>query len=99
MKAIELLGWVPLLLLGFTLDPKLQLGIPDDEDFGNRSCVALDRCSRRDSTSPILGVVPPASMQVAALRDWKPFSFPRATWERSAGRAASRIGTMCISRY
>ena len=26
-------------------------------------CVALDRCSRRDSTSPILGVVPPASMQ------------------------------------
>lgn len=26
-------------------------------------CVALDHCSRRDSTSPILGVVPPASMQ------------------------------------
>lgn len=28
--------------------------------------VALDRCSKRDSTSPILGVVPPASMQATA---------------------------------
>ena len=30
---------------------------------GNCSCVALDCCSRRNSTSPIPGVVPPASMQ------------------------------------
>ncbi len=26
---------------------------------GNCSCVALDHCSRRDSISPILGIVPP----------------------------------------
>lgn len=32
-------------------------------------CVALDRCSRRDSTSPIRGVVPPASMQSCAVSD------------------------------
>jgi methionyl-tRNA formyltransferase len=31
--------------------------------FGNRSSAALDSCSRRDSTSPFPGVVPPASMQ------------------------------------
>jgi hypothetical protein len=31
--------------------------------LGNCSCVALDCCSRRNSTSPILGVVPPASLQ------------------------------------
>ena len=30
--------------------------------FGNCSCVALGRCSRRGSTSSIHGVVPPASM-------------------------------------
>jgi len=38
---IELLGCVPLLLLGFMLAPKLQLGSPDDEALANRSCVAL----------------------------------------------------------
>jgi len=41
---------------------KLYL-IPDSCEEGEASatapCVALDRCSRRDSTSPILGVVPP----------------------------------------
>jgi len=31
--------------------PKLQLGNPANKALGNRSCVALDRCSRRDSTS------------------------------------------------
>jgi hypothetical protein len=34
--------------------------------LGNCSCVALDGCSRRRSTSPIHGVVPPASMQSSA---------------------------------
>jgi hypothetical protein len=29
----------------------------------NCSCIAIDSRSRRDSTSPIHGVVPPASMQ------------------------------------
>ena len=31
--------------------------------LGNCSCIALDRCSRRGSTSSIPGVVPFASMQ------------------------------------
>jgi uncharacterized protein (UPF0276 family) len=32
--------------------------------FGNSSCIALDHRFRRDSTAPVHGVVPPASMQV-----------------------------------
>ncbi len=59
------------LLLTLLLVPKLQLGNPDGEALGNRSCVALPRqllpallyllhpCSR------------PASMQVVASRDGK----------------------------
>jgi hypothetical protein len=31
MKVVELLGYVPLLLLGFMRTPKLQLGSRDDE--------------------------------------------------------------------
>jgi len=66
---------VSLLLVGITLSfgttpivPTLRRGNSIRNALGNRSCVALDRRSRRDSTTPIRGVVPPASLQVAALR-------------------------------
>jgi len=39
----------------------------EGETSATAPCVALDRCSRRDSTSPIHGVVPPASMQSCAI--------------------------------
>ncbi len=40
---------------------KSSIHIPVSSSIAPR--IALDRCSRRDSTSPIRGVVPPASMQ------------------------------------
>jgi hypothetical protein len=40
---------------------------------------ALDRCSRRDSTSPIRGVVPPASMQSSCIHASRSFARLKAS--------------------
>ena len=50
-----------------TLEDEYASLMSAEKLLGNCSCVALDGCSRRRSTSPIHGVVPPASLQSSCV--------------------------------